>query len=180
MTDQPDVWERRTDESDPAWQAFETYRELPAGQRSISQVARTLSKSRPLMTRWAGKYGWQMRAAAYDREQDRQWRAQTVHLRREAAEQDVAISKIMLNKVVEGLRQVDANRLTMRDLATWLEVSTRVRRLALGEPDTRVEHSGPGGGPISFDTMSPEERRIRLEQLVKEGQRRLRAVPNAS
>lgn len=182
MTDQPDtateVWERRPDESDPAWQAFETYREQKPGERSLSQVARTLSKSRPLITRWAGKYAWQLRVAAYDRDLDRRWREQTLHLRREAAEQDSRLARAMLGKVVQALNHIDPAKMTARDVATWLETATKVRRLALGEPDSRTELSGPGGGAIPVEQMTPEERRARLEQLVKEGERRLRAVPN--
>jgi hypothetical protein len=183
MTGRPEpdieVWERRPDESDPAWQAFETYREQEPGKRSLSAVARQLSKSRPLITRWSQRYAWQLRTAAYDREVDRQWRAQTMHLRRQAAEQDERLARAMLSKVVARLNSIDPASLSARDCATWLDVATKVRRLALGEPDQRVEHSGPGGGPIPVEDLSPEERRARLEQLVKEGQRRLQSVPNA-
>lgn len=174
-----DVWERRPDESDPAWEAFAAFRDMKPGTRSLAEVARQLSKSRPLITRWAGRYGWQMRAAAFDRELDRQWREQTAVLRREAAERDSAVAGVMLNKVVARLQSIDPNSLTARDCATWVEVATKIRRLALGDP-TEIQGQ-TGDGSIADPTlMTPEERRVRLEQLVREGERRLKAVPNAS
>jgi hypothetical protein len=177
--DNADVWERRTDEGDAAWAAFETFREQEPGKRSIAEVARTLSKSRSLMTRWAKKYGWQMRVAAYDRETDRQWRASTMHLRRQMAEQDVKLAGAMLGKVVQALNNIDPAKMSARDCATWLDVATKVRRLALGEPTERTDLTSKGEA-INVEQLTPEERRVRLEQLVKEGQRRLRSVPNAS
>lgn len=174
-------WEQLPDESDPAWQAFRLFRDQRPGQRSIAGVARECSKSRSLIQRWATRYAWQLRAAAYDTELDRQWRQATVVMRRENAERDLRIAHAMLAKVVQRLQTLDAERLTARDVATWLEVATKVSRLALGEPTERTEHTGAGDERDDvYRQMTPEERRARLGQLVREAQRRLHLhlVPN--
>ena len=33
-----DVWERRPDESDPAWQGLETFREQPPGENPLDEI----------------------------------------------------------------------------------------------------------------------------------------------
>ncbi len=59
------MWHRRSDESNEAWEAFEKYL---FGSRSYNRVATELKKSGTLIYRWAHKYGWKERAAAYDNE----------------------------------------------------------------------------------------------------------------
>lgn len=171
-------WDRQPDESGPAWQAFAIFRDLPPGRRSQAEVARELHKSKTLIGRWCARYAWHLRATAHDRDLDQQWMAQTAHLRREAAERDNRLAAVMLSKVVQRLQSIDPEKLSARDCATWVDVATKVSRLALGDPTERVEHSGPGGGSIPVESLTPEERRARLEQLVKEGQRRLSLVPS--
>ena len=67
-------WERQPEETTPAFAAFAAYRDYEGetGEaRSMSKVARELSKSRSLLARWSGKYAWVERAAAWDAEVDR-------------------------------------------------------------------------------------------------------------
>ena len=55
-------WERRADETFPAYVAFREYLAL----RSCTKVAQKLYKSRTLIGRWSGQYNWVERARAYD------------------------------------------------------------------------------------------------------------------
>lgn len=59
-----EAWERRPNETDPAFVAFQTYLELKP--RSFIGVAQELRKSGALVRRWAEKYDWQERARAWD------------------------------------------------------------------------------------------------------------------
>ena len=58
------AWERLSNESDAAFSAFKIYIELD--ERSYPKVSEKLSKSLTLIKRWAKKYYWKDRAAAYD------------------------------------------------------------------------------------------------------------------
>src|SRR4051812_24743013 len=62
-------WERLSDESSPAWEAFVAYRDA-GPERSIRSVAQTLDKSASLLGRWSAEHDWLSRAAAWDRHQD--------------------------------------------------------------------------------------------------------------
>ena len=85
-------WERQPEESEPAWDAFVVYRDLPytayrdeANQqqpgrpRSQRECARRVEKSRSLIDRWATTHAWQARVRAYDADLDRDKRAKLRH-----------------------------------------------------------------------------------------------------
>lgn len=57
------IWTRRDNESNPAYEAFRTYMTL----RSTTKVATELGKSLTLITRWCADHSWVERVTAYDR-----------------------------------------------------------------------------------------------------------------
>jgi hypothetical protein len=59
-------FERRDDETDPAWGAFRQYRDQPQ-PRSLARLALELGKSRQLFEGWSARHEWTRRVAAYDR-----------------------------------------------------------------------------------------------------------------
>jgi len=63
-------WDRLPNETERAYRAWLLYRD-PLSGRNLSAVARKLQRSRQLVDRWARKYNWHTRAAAYDRERER-------------------------------------------------------------------------------------------------------------
>ncbi len=63
-------WERRQDESDKAFQAFQVYRDL-GPKRSYRSVAQRLGKAGSLVSRWSSRHQWVSRSAAFDAEADR-------------------------------------------------------------------------------------------------------------
>jgi len=65
------AWERREKESAKAYEAFIDYLTQPASQRSIRQVAHSLSKSDTLVKGWASKHDWVERVRAFDGENER-------------------------------------------------------------------------------------------------------------
>lgn len=81
-------WERQPEESDPAWEAFLVFRDLPftpykdedgrdqpGRPRSQREAARRVGKYRSLIDKWATKHAWQARARAHDADLDRDRRA---------------------------------------------------------------------------------------------------------
>jgi hypothetical protein len=83
-------WERLPGESLRAYQGFCTFRTQGA-DRSCSKVARALSKSRQLIARWALRWRWQDRVAAFD-----EYKSRTIDKR------------VILNKAKLRERQVNA------------------------------------------------------------------------
>jgi hypothetical protein len=77
-------WERQPEESDPAYEAFSVYRdmpltpyrdggqELPGRPRSNREVARRLHKGRSLIDRWGSRHAWVERCRVYDADLDRE------------------------------------------------------------------------------------------------------------
>lgn len=64
-------WDRRDKESDPAWAAFQTYRDM-GPQRSIRKVADALGKSGTLIGQWSSRHDWPNRVKAFERWMDQE------------------------------------------------------------------------------------------------------------
>ncbi len=58
-------WDRQPGESSKAYAAYQAYQSL-GEDRSLQAVSGVLSKSVPLMKRWAAQWGWVERARAWD------------------------------------------------------------------------------------------------------------------
>lgn len=155
MADSAEAWERQPGESAAAWEAFACYRDLGLS-RSIGKVAERLAKSRTLIERWV------LRAEAWDREQDRLWRAERHQAAREVARRHARLASAAQSKIVAQLQQLDPARLSPSDVIRWLEVTIRIERQAYGMDlaDTAASTSkGPGDGrrvgPDGRGTPSP-------------------------
>lgn len=169
-------WERLTGESAKAFQAFVIYRDLGA-ERSLAKVATQLGKSTTLIERWSARDAWVTRVEAWDVEQDRLWRVQQLASRREVGKRHLRIANAMQGRLVDALARLDVSTMSPRDIAYWLEVSSKVQRQAIGQGD-RTELVGADGGPIELANLSPDEARARLLEVSEELQRRLAADPD--
>lgn len=67
MTDQDDIrpWDCQPGETSKAYQAFLTYRDL-GGSRTLEKAAQELGKSTGTIDRWAARWDWRSRCAAWD------------------------------------------------------------------------------------------------------------------
>jgi hypothetical protein len=178
MTRMAQPWERLPGESAQAFEAFAIYRDLGA-ERSLSKVARQLGKSGTLIDRWSARDHWVMRADSWDVESDRVHRAYLVAHRREVDKRQLRLAGAMQAKIVEALQNLDAKKLTPRDIAYWLDVTTKVQRAALGLGE-KVELTGADGGPIELAGLTPEEAAGRLAEISREIRRRLEDNPLTS
>jgi hypothetical protein len=114
------------------------------------------------------------RTQAFDREQDRIYSEGLAERRRDMADRHARIAGALQAKIVARLQALDASKLTPADISRWLEVATRVERLALGLPDSTTAHTGPDGGPIQAEvTAMPEDQRAAFfRALISEAQAR--------
>ncbi|MFI1830738.1 hypothetical protein ACH41E_30515 [Streptomyces sp. NPDC020412] len=164
-------WHRQTGESVQAFEGFALYRDLgPA--RSVTKVARELHKSRTLVGRWSRSFAWVMRAAAYDREQDRLFLAEQAQARRDVARRHAKLAQAVQGKAVARLQTLDPRELSPSELLRYIQVAAEIERRAVGEGPVSglVEERDQGAG---VEALSDEERRARMEQLRRELERRL-------
>jgi hypothetical protein len=78
----------------------------------------------------------------------------------------------MQSKLVTRLQAINPSELGVRDLAYWFDVTAKIERQAMGEPE-RVEVSGPSGAPMQVELLTDEERQARLNELRREIDRRV-------
>ncbi|MEW1700697.1 hypothetical protein [Streptomyces sp. NPDC091278] len=170
-----DPWDRHVEESSAAFAAFAAYRDMgPA--RSITRVARELTKSRALMARWSSAHAWVLRAQAWDREQDRVFLAEQTVARREAARRHVKIAQAFLGKAIARLQSLDARELSPDQLLRYFQVAAEIERKVLA-PDGTTPPDADADNVLQAGEMSDEERRARMEQLRRELERRIGEMP---
>ncbi|KPI15699.1 hypothetical protein OK074_2144 [Actinobacteria bacterium OK074] len=174
MVDSADAWERQPGESAAAWEAFACYRDLGLS-RSIGKAAERLVKSRTLIERWSTAHRWVLRVEAWDREQDRVWRAERYQAARDVARRHARLASAAQSKIVAQLQQLDPSRLSPSDVIRWLEVTIRIERQAYGMDLTEAAATVGSTGPETADVsgLTDEERRARMEQLRRELEARI-------
>lgn len=164
-------WERQHGESSQAFEAFAAYRDLGVA-RSVTKVAQQLHKSRALLGRWSKQYAWVMRAAAFDREQDRVFLAEQHQARRDIARRHARLAQAFLGKAVARLQTLDPRELSPGELLRFFQVASEIERRAVGEaPAGAGAAAESAGGDVA--ALTDEERRSRMEQLRRELERRL-------
>jgi hypothetical protein len=146
-------WEQQQGESSKAFAAFCVYRDLGRNRSVVEAFRQQTGKpgakqASGRWNRWAKAWHWAERAQAWDGEQDRVKRDTQLRKIEEMAVRHANVSLMFLQKVVDRLRTVDADTLTMADLVRWFEAAVRVERLSRGEPDS-VQEQRHEGGPTS-------------------------------
>lgn len=126
-------WDRRSNESPVAYEAFEAYY-LPGPGRSTAKVAQSLGKSKAQMDKWSSKHDWVDRAAAWDEYQStrRQDTAQSeidkMNLRM------VEVAGRVINKGLEALDRLDPDDIASSIVLSYLKGGFEMWRVANGEP----------------------------------------------
>ncbi|MFU8873186.1 hypothetical protein [Micromonospora sp. SL4-19] len=168
---EPEVlpWDRQRGEPEKAYGYFTLYRNL-GRTRTVAKVAEQVHKSRDYLHKLATRWKWVQRAQAWDREEDRLYAEGLAEQRRDMARRHARVASALQAKLVARLQTLDASKLTPGDVARWLEVSTRVERLALGLPDSTTAHTGPDGGPIraEVEQMTEQQRADFFRALMAE------------
>lgn len=166
-------WDRQPREPEKAYAYFALYRDL-GRTRTVARVAAEVHRSRDYLHKLASTWRWIQRAQAFDREGDRIYAEGLAERRRDMADRHARMASALQAKIVARLQALDASKLTPGDIARWLEVATRVERLALGLPDSTTAHTGPDGGPIQAEVnaMSEEQRAEFFQRLIAEAQTR--------
>ena len=137
-------WFRQKGESRKAYEAFAVYRDLGIG-RSLPKVATHLGKSLELMKRWSARHEWVDRAAAFDANEDFEHMVAMREQRLKQRINDAKLARLIKQKVVDRMNNLDASELTPKQLIQWFEVGVKIERLCLGDStqasDTMTMHA---------------------------------------
>jgi hypothetical protein len=140
---QPQPWERQPRETEQAWEAFRTYRDLEPPRRN-ADVARRLGKAEAVMSRWSRRHRWHERVAAWENEQDREFRATMAAERREVVRRHVRVARIAQAKALERLTRIDASQLSAAEVVRLLEFASKTERELYGLDG--ADDGPPAGG----------------------------------
>lgn len=118
------MWHRLENETDAAFSAFKIY--LALEPRSISKVAKKLSKSLSLIKRWSAKYDWRNRAIAYDNSILEETHAQEINRRKKDIERQHEIGDLLIEKAVAILQTADTKRGTFYAAAQMADLGCKL------------------------------------------------------
>lgn len=141
-TDKP--WERQKGESAQAYEAFSIYLGMGA-ERSLSAVAKQLSKSLPLIKRWSREKEWQERIRAYDNDVEKQARRKAVADRKNMVDRHIGIAMQLQKKALEALGSLSVEDMTPKDIKEYIKMATDLERLnrTLEEEGAAAKDDGP-------------------------------------
>jgi hypothetical protein len=168
-------FERQPKETDPAWKAFQIYRDMD--KRSHAKLGDQLGKSKQLISTWSSKWRWVERCVAWDREADDRARAATLEEIDEMQRRHVQLALGMQQLGALEMQRLlrDANKkaegegagLTAADVHRLIDAGSKLERLNRGEPTDieRKELTGRDGSPLN--TLSDDARLKRIEHLLQ-------------
>lgn len=142
-------YERRDNETDPAWQAFALYRDLGV-ERSLAEVGRRLDKTTALLGRWSSAHQWVKRVRAWDIEVDRRKRLADLRAIESMRErqtkiaiqlQDLGASE--LKKLAKRAAELERESgIDAKTIVQLIESGAKLERLNRGEPSDIVQQHG--------------------------------------
>lgn len=137
-----EYWDRRNDETDKSWQAFQMYRDAGVG-RTARQVGEALGyHTKGMVTKWSVRYDWPDRAHAYDAHLDRIKQRVDADAVVAMARRHAAIGATALAKAYEAILGINPSRLRPRDAIALAEFGAKLERLARGEATELHDHRG--------------------------------------
>jgi len=150
-----ELWERLSNETTKAYAAFCIYRDL-GSERSIDKVlAATGKRNRSSLIKWSSRYNWVERVQAYDQYLEELKRKEQEQAIIEMSRRHAELAVRMQELIKARLEEIDVNALSPRDLATWLDIATKLERLSRGEP-TSIE-KGETDEPIIIEIIKQTE-----------------------
>jgi hypothetical protein len=136
-------WDRQTTETEPAWLAFSTYRDLRT-HRSIQAALKASGRkagNKRLFEGWSSRHDWASRAAAWDVHLDQAVQARIMKERGEMAARQVRLGQSLQEKATEGLKALQSKELEASDVAALAKAGAQIERVAMGEPTEIQQHT---------------------------------------
>lgn len=155
-------YEQQPKETDVAFAAFKTYRDME--ERTLAKTGKALGKSAPLMEGWSSRWRWGERATAWDRERDDRARATTLDEIEEMQRRHIQLALGMqqlgaleLQRVLKDAQtkvEIGGVGLSAADIHRLIDAGAKLERLNRGEPESveRKELTGKNGAPLDVRT----------------------------
>lgn len=153
-------WGPQDGETSLAFHYFTVYRDL-GPTRTVSAAARSLGKDATFLRQLSAKYAWVDRCMAFDVFLDRAAIESLVRGRTAMRQRHASVAELAFDKIFKRLQTLDPEDMSVRDLATWMDLSVKIDRQARGEADKTLKVEGE----ISIvDQLPTRERRNLMEQ----------------
>lgn len=164
----PKPWERQENETPKRYQAFCTYRDMGAEERSIRKAAVLLGKSDTLIGRWSSEGKWVERVAAWDDEQERKEReiAQKEQAKaiREMRKKHADLASAMLIKAAKALSKIPDDEIKAGDMTRMVDVASKLERISRGDVGEVVEERDGGQATPAVTFYMPDNGRDKNEE----------------
>ncbi len=140
------VWEKQPGERDKRWEAFQIYRDMSPGERTLAKVAEVLGKSETLMERWSAEDGWRSRVDEFDQHLDREIvQKKQVEVERAKVEMTERQTKVVVfvqNKAVERFLAItddEWDKIPIHQLTDMYLDAAKFERVSRGLPSDSIE-----------------------------------------
>lgn len=153
-------WGPQEGETSLAFHYFATYRDL-GPTRTVSAAAKALGKEATFLRQLSAKFAWVDRCQAFDAFLDRASVAALVRGRTQMRQRHADAAELAYDKIFKRLQTLDPDEMSVRDLATWLDLSAKIERQARGEADRTLKIEGEIN---VVDQLGTAERRSLMEQ----------------
>ncbi len=150
MTEEKKIWDRQKGETNRAYHAFLTYRDM-GPLRSLRKAAKLFygddwfiksSAKIRQFSKWSSRWNWVSRCEAWDAEQDRIFQLEQREAIREMNKRQANIGITMQKKGITRLLDMDINELTPDQAARLTKIGVEIERPARGEATEISEHKG--------------------------------------
>lgn len=121
-------WDRQPGETRQAFEAFRIYRDQ-LSERSTVKVAKELGKSTALIHRWSSRWGWVMRAEAFDRHLDKKAQEKALKEYQQMVDRHTRIAMQIQEKAIRALANLTEEDLSPSVLLAYLSKATEIERL---------------------------------------------------
>lgn len=155
-TDKP--WERQKGESEKAYEAFSTYRDM-GEKRTFAAVAEKLQKSDSLIRRWKNQWNWQERVRAYDNDLEKEARAKAVKDRKAMTERHIGIAMQLQKKALEALTTLAVEDMSAKDIKEYIKMATDLERLNRTLEEHSKSERADGPAQLADTIMAAWEKR---------------------
>lgn len=136
-----ELWEKQDYDTKKSYDLFCGYRDMGV-LRSLEKFRIMLGKPKrykQALDKNSAKYHWYERVSAYDRYIEEQARKENEEEIKEMKKRHILQSRLMQNKVIERLQNLNAQELTSSDCARMYDIAVKVERLSRGCEDNKVE-----------------------------------------
>ena len=147
-------------------QAFEAFSEyvrlstIPGEKRSLTALSKKIGKNVSLLKRWSAAWDWKDRARAIDDELSASILEGLRDRKLRALRQELIAADSLLSKALKALQETDSSDLGPRDIASFIDLASKLIDRIYGEIEPDGGENGKGGkvGPLTIaDLIAQDE-----------------------